>query len=234
MLSPLVVFTESAWAAPSSDHCSKMGGTWSAGSWGWYCTGGQTSNTWNGNNKANLTSCEAFGGTWSAGSWGWSCSGAVYSGTWTTGGNGSGNNGNNGGNDGGNNGGNNGNNGGNNGGNSGNSGSGGIQTTDSTNNSTSSDFPPTAILNISGCTDGSGIFEILALGLSIVTYGVGAAAVIGVIISAYQYITARDNSAQVAKAKNRILQIIIGLAIWVLIWGILQFLLPGGLFANGS
>lgn len=146
-----------------------------------------------------------------------------------TGGNG-GNGGNNGGNSG-NNGGNSGNNGGNSGGNS---GSGGIQTTTSTNNSTSTDCPPTAILNISGCSDGSGIYEILALGLSIVTYGVGAAAVIGVIISAYQYITARDNAAQVAKAKNRILQIVIGLAIWVLIWGILQFLLPGGLFANGS
>lgn len=92
----------------------------------------------------------------------------------------------------------------------------------------------TSILDICPGSDGSGIFDILALGLSIVTYGVGAAAVIGVIISAYQYITARDNAAQVAKAKNRILQIVIGLAIWVLIWGILQFLLPGGLFANGN
>ena len=145
-------------------------------------------------------------------------------------GSGSGGNGGNGGN----NGGNSGNNGGNSGNNGGNSGSGSIQTTTSTNNSTSTDCPPTAILNISGCSDGTGIYEILALGLSIVTYGVGAAAVIGVIISAYQYITARDNAAQVAKAKNRILQIVIGLAIWVLIWGILQFLLPGGLFANGS
>lgn len=92
----------------------------------------------------------------------------------------------------------------------------------------------TAILDICPGTDGEGIYEILSLGLSIVTYGVGTAAVIGVIISAYQYITARDNSVQVAKAKNRILQIVIGLVIWVLIWGILQFLLPGGLFADGS
>jgi hypothetical protein len=92
----------------------------------------------------------------------------------------------------------------------------------------------TAILDICPGSNGEGIYEILALGLSIVTYGVAAAAVIGVIISAYQYMTARDNSAQVVKAKNRILQIIIGLVIWVLIWGILQFLLPGGLFANGS
>lgn len=92
----------------------------------------------------------------------------------------------------------------------------------------------TSILDICPGNNGEGIFDILGLGLSIVTYGVGAAAVIGVIISAYQYITARDNAAQVAKAKNRILQIVIGLVIWVLIWGILQFLLPGGLFADGS
>lgn len=92
----------------------------------------------------------------------------------------------------------------------------------------------TAILNICPGSNGEGLYDVLALGLSIVTYGVGAAAVIGVIISAYQYITARDNSVQVAKAKNRILQIVIGLVIWVLIWGILQFLLPGGLFADGS
>lgn len=93
----------------------------------------------------------------------------------------------------------------------------------------------TAIIHCdSGADKGEAIFDVLALGLSIVTYGVGAAAVIGVIISAYQYITARDNAGQVAKAKNRILQIVIGLVIWVLIWAILQFLLPGGLFANGN
>lgn len=92
----------------------------------------------------------------------------------------------------------------------------------------------TAILDICPGSDGEGIYDTLALGLSIVTYGVGAAAVIGIVISAYQYITARDNSVQVTKAKNRILQIVIGLVIWVLIWGILQFLLPGGLFADGS
>ncbi|MBQ6486486.1 hypothetical protein IJI76_02040 [Candidatus Saccharibacteria bacterium] len=86
----------------------------------------------------------------------------------------------------------------------------------------------------SGSGDGAAIFDVLAIALNIMTWGVGAAAVIGVVISGYQYITARDNSAQVAKAKNRILQIVIGLAVWVLFWGILQFLLPGGLFADGS
>ena len=80
--------------------------------------------------------------------------------------------------------------------------------------------------------DGGAIFEILAIVLNIVTYGVGAAAVIGVMIAGFQYMTAKDNPAQVSKAKNRLIQIAIGLAIWVLFWGVLQFLLPGGLFAG--
>ena len=93
------------------------------------------------------------------------------------------------------------------------------------------DCPKTAILKItSGCNDGSAMFDILGMVLS----GVGAAAIIGVLITGYQYITARDNSAQVMKAKNRLFQIVIGLVVWVMIWGILQFLLPGGLFADGS
>jgi hypothetical protein len=92
----------------------------------------------------------------------------------------------------------------------------------------------TAILQCSGDEKGGAIFEILATALSVFTFGVSAAAVIGVIIAAYQYITARDNSAVVAKAKNRIAQIVIGLVIWVMIWVILEMLLPGGLFANGQ
>lgn len=97
-----------------------------------------------------------------------------------------------------------------------------------------SDCPPTAILKVDGCDNGEAIFNILAIALNIATFGVAAAGIIGVIISGYQYMSARDNAGAVAKAKNRILQIVIGLAIWALFWGVLQFLLPGGLFANGG
>ncbi len=92
----------------------------------------------------------------------------------------------------------------------------------------------TAIIKCNSGSGGGALFEVLSIILNVVTYGVGAAAIIGVIITGYQYMTARDNSAQVAKAKNRLLQIVIGLVIWVFFWGILQFLLPGGLFGNGS
>ena len=83
-------------------------------------------------------------------------------------------------------------------------------------------------------TGENALFSVLAMALTVMTYGVGAAAVLGVVITGYQYMTARDNSAQVMKAKNRLLQIVIGLAIWVVFWGVLQFLLPGGIFGNGG
>lgn len=92
----------------------------------------------------------------------------------------------------------------------------------------------TAILQCSDDEKGGAIFEILATALSVFTFGVGAAAVIGMTIAGYQYITARDNSQAVAKAKNRMVQIVIGLVVWVMIWVILEMLLPGGLFANGQ
>ncbi|MBR1875112.1 hypothetical protein IJ798_01895 [Candidatus Saccharibacteria bacterium] len=94
--------------------------------------------------------------------------------------------------------------------------------------------PPTALIKLNNCEKGEAIFDILSIALNIATFGVAAAAIIGIIISGYQYMSARDNSAAVVKAKNRILQVVIGLVIWGLFWGVLQFLLPGGLFANGG
>lgn len=94
--------------------------------------------------------------------------------------------------------------------------------------------PPTAIIQVSGCGNGEAIFNLLGIALNIATFGVAAAAIVGIVISGYQYMSARDNAGQVAKAKNRILQVIIGLFIWALFWGVLQFLLPGGLFSNGT
>ena len=82
--------------------------------------------------------------------------------------------------------------------------------------------------------EGEGIFAILAILVSILTYGVGIAATIGVVISGYQYLTARDDMGQVVKAKKRLMEIAIGLVIYAIMWGVIQFLLPGGLYGDGS
>ena len=96
----------------------------------------------------------------------------------------------------------------------------------------------TSILGTDGCAKvgkkGQGIFNILSLVLTILTYGVGIAATLGLIISGYQYLTARDDVGITKKAKTRILQIVIGLVAYAVMWAILQFLLPGGVFGDGS
>lgn len=70
---------------------------------------------------------------------------------------------------------------------------------------------------------------ILKLVLNILVYGLGAAAVLGVIIAGIQYMTARDDVAQVAKAKKRLIEIVIGLVAWALMFTVLNWLIPGGL-----
>ena len=94
----------------------------------------------------------------------------------------------------------------------------------------------TALIDIpcENLKNGTAIFDILAFLLNILTFGVGVAAVIGFLISGYQYMTARDNAAMVTKAKTRILHIVIGILVWALLWIILQLLLPGGVFGDGS
>lgn len=58
----------------------------------------------------------------------------------------------------------------------------------------------------------------------------GIVIVLSIIIGAIQYMTARDNSAQVAAAKHRILMSILSLVLFVFAYTILQWLLPGGIF----
>lgn len=76
---------------------------------------------------------------------------------------------------------------------------------------------------------GWGVEDILKLVLNIVVYGLGAAAVLGVVIAGIMYMTARDNEAQVTKAKTRLYEVVIGLVAWALMYAVLNWLLPGGL-----
>lgn len=75
---------------------------------------------------------------------------------------------------------------------------------------------------------GNGIFYLLSIVLNILTFGVGAAGVLGLVISGIQYMTANGNPAQMTKAKNRIIQVVIGLVAYGLFWALLEWLIPGG------
>lgn len=74
-----------------------------------------------------------------------------------------------------------------------------------------------------------GIEDILALALNVIVYGLGVAAVLGVIIAGVMYMTARDNEAQVTKAKTRLYEVAIGLVAWAVMYVVLKWLIPGDL-----
>ena len=70
------------------------------------------------------------------------------------------------------------------------------------------------------------IGELLHLIANIMLYGLGAAAVIGVIIAGIMYLTAKDNEQQVAKAKKRLFDVVVGLVAWAALWTVLNWLIP--------
>lgn len=87
--------------------------------------------------------------------------------------------------------------------------------------------PSTSILDPNMTID-----SMLSLVLKILVYGLGAAATLGVVIAGIMYMTARDNPQQVALAKKRLIDIVIGLAVWALMYTVLNWLVPGSLNIN--
>ncbi len=73
---------------------------------------------------------------------------------------------------------------------------------------------------------GSDIMDILKLIVDILTIGIGILGVIGIVWAGTQYLTAAGDPSKVQKAKTRLLEIVIGLAIYVTIYAILRWLLP--------
>lgn len=79
--------------------------------------------------------------------------------------------------------------------------------------------------------DACGVFMIVNLIVDILSIGVGVLAAIGITVVGIKYLTARDSEEQTRKAKRRMLEIVIGLAIYAVLYAGLQFLLPGGKFS---
>ncbi len=75
-------------------------------------------------------------------------------------------------------------------------------------------------------TDIEGLLRIV---VSVLVYGLGAAAILGIVVAGLQYLTARDNEAQVAAAKKRLFNVVIGLVAWAVMFFILDWLIPGGI-----
>lgn len=79
---------------------------------------------------------------------------------------------------------------------------------------------------------GCGVYSVLAFIIDVLSFGIGVAAVFGITISGIIVLTAKDNPEKVAKAKRRLLEMVLGLALYAAMYAILGFLLPGGRFNN--
>lgn len=92
----------------------------------------------------------------------------------------------------------------------------------------------TTIISCDNGDSSNGINEILKMIFTILTYGTGALGVLGVVVVGIMYMTARDSTEQVAKAKKRMLEIAIGLVLFAGFGVITNWLVPGGIMIRDS
>jgi len=90
----------------------------------------------------------------------------------------------------------------------------------------------TSVINCNTDDPKEGIFSILAMVVNIFTFGVGIAATGGFIFCGYQYMTSKNEPGVIVKIKTRIMHIVIGILFYAMFWGIINFLLPGGLYGQ--
>ncbi len=80
--------------------------------------------------------------------------------------------------------------------------------------------------------EGCGVYMILNMIIDILSIGIAITGVIGVTLVGIQYMTAKDSEEKTRKAKNRMLEIVIGLVAYAALFAGVQWLLPGGLMNN--
>lgn len=69
------------------------------------------------------------------------------------------------------------------------------------------------------------MIDILELVVDILTIGVGILGVVGMTITGIQYLTADNNKAKIDKTKRRMFEIMIGLAVYAITFGLFKLLL---------
>jgi len=84
----------------------------------------------------------------------------------------------------------------------------------------------------SGDLNKNGIWALLLIVINVMTVGVGVLAVAGIVYGSILYTTAEDKADQVNKAVDIIRNVIIGLIAFALMWALLNFIIPGGVFSK--
>ena len=78
--------------------------------------------------------------------------------------------------------------------------------------------------------ESTGVFGILVLAINILTAGVGVAAIGGIVYGSILYTSAGGSPEQVKKAMGIITNVVIGVIAYALMFSLLNFIIPGGLF----
>jgi len=77
----------------------------------------------------------------------------------------------------------------------------------------------------------SGIWSLLLMGINILTVGVGIAAVGGILWGSLLFLTAAGSPEQFKKARMVIWNVVVGIVVYAVMYALLNFLIPGGLFS---
>jgi hypothetical protein len=77
----------------------------------------------------------------------------------------------------------------------------------------------------------SGVWGLLLLAINILTAGVGIAAVAGIVIGSFMYMTAGGAPDRMKKANLFLVNVILGIVAYAAMWAFLNFIIPGGLFS---
>lgn len=83
-----------------------------------------------------------------------------------------------------------------------------------------------------GCKsgDGNGIMQIFLVAVNFLAIGVGIAVVGGIVLGALRYSSANGNASQAQQGITYIINAVIGLVLFIFMYAIINFLVPGGLF----
>ena len=81
-------------------------------------------------------------------------------------------------------------------------------------------------------TEDTGLWALLLIAVNIMTAGVGVLALAGVIYGAVLYTSAGGNPEQVKKARTIFTNVVIGVIAFAAMFTLLNFLVPGGVFAT--
>ena len=82
----------------------------------------------------------------------------------------------------------------------------------------------------SRAVEDTGLWGVLLMAINLLTAGVGILAVAGIVYASIMYASAGGNADQTKKAMGIIANVVVGVLAFALMFTVLNFLIPGGLF----